>query len=68
LSAWLIPVVLHSFFDASLFSIPIADTETTEGVVEVSLLVLMVLIVGFGTIVFAVLLARRIARRQKAWL
>jgi hypothetical protein len=28
----------------------------------------MALVVGFGTIVFAVLLARRIARRQKAWL
>jgi RsiW-degrading membrane proteinase PrsW (M82 family) len=69
LSAWLIPVVLHSSFDASLFSIPnVADTKTTEGVIEVLLLVLMVLIVGFGTIVFAVLLARRIARRQKAWL
>jgi predicted small integral membrane protein len=69
LSAWLIPVVLHSLFDASLFSIPnAANTKTAEGVVEVLLLVLMALIVGFGTIVFAVMLARRIARRQKAWL
>jgi RsiW-degrading membrane proteinase PrsW (M82 family) len=68
LSAWLIPVVLHSSFDASLFSIPIANTQTADGVVEVLLLVLMALIVGFGTIAFAVLLARRIAHRQKAWL
>ena len=60
--------MLHTLFDASLFSIPNADTNTTEGAVEASLLVLMALVVGFGTIVFAVLLARRIARRQKAWL
>jgi protease PrsW len=66
LSAWLIPVVLHSVFDASLFSVPNADTNTAAGVVEVVLLVLMALIVGFGTIGFAVLLARRVARRQKA--
>ena len=65
-SAWLIPVVLHSLFDASLLSIPNADTKSTEGVVAVLLLLLMALIVGFGTIVLAVLLARRIAHRQKA--
>ncbi len=68
LLAWLIPVVLHSLFDASVFSIPKANKNTTEGAVEVSLLVLMALVVGFATIVFAVLLARLIARRQKAWL
>jgi RsiW-degrading membrane proteinase PrsW (M82 family) len=67
LSAWLIPVVLHSLFDTSLFSIPIAaNTKNTGGVLAVLLLLLMALIVGFGTIVLAVLLARRIARRQKA--
>jgi RsiW-degrading membrane proteinase PrsW (M82 family) len=68
LSAWLIPVLLHSWFDASLFSIDKADTSTTTGAVEALLLLLMALIVGFGTMVFAVRLARRIARRQKAWL
>jgi RsiW-degrading membrane proteinase PrsW (M82 family) len=68
LLAWLIPVVLHSSFDASLFSIANADTNTAAGIVEVLLLLLMALVVGFGTIVFAVLLVRRIARRQKAWL
>ena len=31
LSAWLIPVVLHSLFDASLLSIPNANTNTAEG-------------------------------------
>jgi len=68
LSAWLIPVVLHTLFDASLLSLPNANTNTTKGVVEASLLVLTTLVVGFGTIAFAVLLARRIARRQKEWL
>ena len=68
LLAWLISVVLHSLFDASAFSIPKANKNTTEGAVEASLLVLMALVVGFATIVFAALLARRIARRQKAWL
>jgi len=68
LLAWLIPVVLHSLFDASQLSIPNADTNTAKGAIEALLLLLMALVVGFGTIVFAVLLARRIARRQKAWL
>ncbi len=68
LSAWLIPVVLHTLFDASVLSLPNANTNSTKGVVEASLLVLTALAVGFGTIVFAVLLARRIARRQKEWL
>jgi RsiW-degrading membrane proteinase PrsW (M82 family) len=68
LLAWLIPVVLHSLFDASQFSIPNADTNTSKGDIEVLLLLLMGLVVGFGSIVFAALLARRIARRQRAWL
>ena len=50
LSAWLIPVVLHTVFDASLLSLPNADTNTTKGAVEASLLVLTTLVVGFGTI------------------
>jgi RsiW-degrading membrane proteinase PrsW (M82 family) len=68
LAAWLIPVVLHGSFDTALFSIANADTNTTAGAVEALLLVLIALIVGFGTIVFAVRLARRIAHRQKATL
>ena len=68
LLAWLIPVALHSLLDASQLSIPNADTNTAKGAIEALLLLLMALVVGFGTIVFAVLLARRIARRQKAWL
>jgi RsiW-degrading membrane proteinase PrsW (M82 family) len=68
LSAWLIPVVLHSLFDASLLSLPDVDTDTAEGTSKALLLVLMAGVVGFATIVFAVLLARRLARRQKRWL
>ncbi len=65
-SAWLIPVVLHSVFDASLFSVSdAASTKTTAGTVEALLFGLVAIVVGFGTIVFAVLLARRIARHQK---
>ncbi len=60
--------MLHTVFDASLLSLPNADTNTTKGAVEASLLVLTTLVVGFGTIAFAELLARRIARRQKEWL
>jgi protease PrsW len=51
LSAWLIPVVLHTLSDASLFSQQ----------------VLVALVVDIGSIVFAVRLAHRIARGQKAW-
>ena len=68
LLAWLIPVALHTLFDASLFSLPNAKAGTAARGVEILLLLLIALIVGFGTIVFAVLLARRIARRQKAWM
>jgi protease PrsW len=68
LAAWLIPVVLHSLFDTALFSIANAGTDTTAGVVETLLLLLAAVVVGFGTILFAVLLARRIAHRQKAML
>jgi RsiW-degrading membrane proteinase PrsW (M82 family) len=68
LSAWLIPVVLHTLFDASQLSLANTNTNTATGIVETSLLVLTTLVVGFGAIVFAVLLARRIARRQKEWM
>jgi protease PrsW len=68
LSAWLVPVALHSLFDASLFSLANAKPDTAAGTVEILLLLLTALVVGFGAIVFAALSARRIARRQKAWL
>lgn len=68
LSAWLIPVVLHTLFDGSLFSLGKLTPETAntaEGAEWFWLMIFVALIVGFGAIAFAVLLARRIARRQK---
>jgi protease PrsW len=69
--AWLVPTVLHALFDGAAFSIKnlVQATATTadDSFAAVALLLLM-LIIGFGTIVYAALLARRIARRQKQWL
>jgi hypothetical protein len=69
LLAWLIPLVLHGVFDASVFSLrnaPAGTVDTLAGAVGILLVALMALVVGFGAIVFAALLGRRIARRQKA--
>ena len=69
--AWLVPVMLHSIFDAALFATrgtPADTADTTEGIVGISLVLLTAAVVGFGAIIFAALLARRVARRQKAWL
>jgi RsiW-degrading membrane proteinase PrsW (M82 family) len=64
--AWLVPIVLHTGFDAPLFSLKNAGAGA--GVPVILLLLLIVAVVGFGAIVFAALKARRIAQRQKAWL
>jgi RsiW-degrading membrane proteinase PrsW (M82 family) len=67
--AWLVPTVLHSVFDASLFSLrTYGDAPSDAAVLAILLFLLLALVTGFGTIVVAVVLARRIARRQKAWL
>jgi RsiW-degrading membrane proteinase PrsW (M82 family) len=71
--AWLLPVVLHTLFDWSVFSLgalgrqsAITPSAATGGLI---LLILVIwLVVGFGTIALAVWLARRIAHRQKAYL
>ena len=71
--AWLIPVVLHGLFDWSVFSMgalaqksAAAPSAATGGLI---LLILVVwLVVGFGGIALAVGFARRIARRQRAYL
>ena len=71
LTAWLVPVVLHTLFDAPLFWLGKAapdSADTGAGAVRILLMVLIALVIGFGAIVFAVHLARRIAQRQKAWL
>jgi protease PrsW len=61
MSAWLIPVVLHTAFDGSLFSLKNANAANA------AMALVIALVVGFGAIVFALQLARRVARRQKAW-
>jgi protease PrsW len=71
--AWLIPVVLHALFDWSVFSLAalgkLSAAAPSARVGGLILLVLAVwLMVGFGSIAYAVRLARRIARRQKAYL
>lgn len=68
LLAWLIPVILHTAFDGSLFSLKNANADTGVGVAETVAGLLVAAVVGFGAIIFAALLARRIAHRQKAWL
>jgi protease PrsW len=71
--AWLIPVVLHALFDWCVFSLgvlgkqnAVAPSAATGGLIF--LIIVIWIVVGFGSMVFAVLLARRIAHRQKAYL
>jgi len=63
--AWLVPTVLHALFDGAAFSLKdLADATPLTS----DQLLLLILIIGFGTIVYAAVLARHIARRQKQWL
>jgi len=69
--AWLIPVVLHALFDWCVFSVAaLARQKAAAASASAGGLILLILlvwfVVGFGSIVFAVRLAWRIARRQKA--
>jgi protease PrsW len=71
--AWLIPVVLHALFDWSVFSLgalsqqnAAAPSAGTGGLIL--LIVVIWLIVGFGSIALAVRFTARIARRQKAYI
>jgi len=66
--AWLVPIVLHGTFDAALFMLakaPAGTWETSDGVVKMLIVLLVALVAGFGTIIVAGVLARRIARHQK---
>jgi RsiW-degrading membrane proteinase PrsW (M82 family) len=68
-SAWLVPAVLHSVFDGSLFSLgKFGDAPSDTDALWILLFALLALVTGFGSIVVAIVLTRRIARRQKAWL
>ena len=71
--AWLIPVVLHALFDWCVFSLGALGKQNaaapSAGAGGLILLIVVIwLVVGFGSMAFAVVLARRIARRQKAYL
>jgi hypothetical protein len=68
LMAWLIPVGLHAVFDAALFSLPNVNFNTPGGDDMTALILKVAAVAGFGPMIFAALLARRLAHRQAAWL
>jgi RsiW-degrading membrane proteinase PrsW (M82 family) len=70
-AAFLVPTVLHTLFDGALFSLKNAPTGafgTPSGAFLIMLSVLLAPVVGFGAIIYAGILARRVARHQKVWL
>jgi len=70
-AAFLVPMALHTLLDGGLFSLknaPAGTLDTPAGVLAILLAVAIVLVSGFGAIIYAALLARRIAHHQKAWL
>jgi protease PrsW len=67
--AYLIPIVMHAVFDGAMFTVSSAGpkvTQTGEGAGWVGLMLVIAFADAIGGIVFAILLARRIARRQRA--
>jgi len=68
LMAWLIPVGLHAVFDAALFSLPNVNVNTPDGDDLTATILLVAAIAGFGPMIFAMLLTRRLGHRQAAWL
>lgn len=71
IAAFLVPTVLHTLFDGALFTFKNAPTGafgTPSGAFMIVLAVILVPVVGFGAIIYAAVLARRIARHQKIWL
>jgi RsiW-degrading membrane proteinase PrsW (M82 family) len=68
-AAYLVPIVMHAAFDGAMFTLSSAGpkvTETGEGAGWVGLMLIVAFADAIGGIVFAILLARRIARRQRA--
>jgi protease PrsW len=67
LSAWFVPIALHTLYDG-----PLLLFRTTGGTfnspIQILLMAIIVLVTWFGAIIFAVVLARRIACHQKTWL
>jgi protease PrsW len=68
-AAYLIPIVMHAVFDGAMFTLSSAGPKasaTGEGAGWVVLMVVVAVTDAIGGIVIAILLARRIARRQRA--
>jgi protease PrsW len=68
-SAYLVPIVMHSVFDGAMFTLGSAGpkaSQTGEGAGWVGLMLIVAFADAIGAIVFAILLVRRIARRQRA--
>jgi RsiW-degrading membrane proteinase PrsW (M82 family) len=68
-AAYLIPIVMHAVFDGAMFTLSGAGPKATETGAGGGWLVLMFVLAfgdAIGGIVFAILLVRRIARRQRA--
>lgn len=66
LSAWIIPIVLHSLFDGPVgLQAAAGNSGSVEDSAAVVAMTLIMPVVGFGAIVYAVRLARLIARHQK---
>ena len=66
-AAWLVPIILHSLYDGSLFRIA-ASSNTSNNPIEILVMELVEAAAWLGGISFAVVLTRRIGRHQKAWL
>ena len=68
-AAYLIPIAMHTVFDGAMFTLSSAGpkaTETGSGGGWVMLMLVIAFADAVGGIVFAILLVRRIARRQRA--
>ncbi len=68
-SAYLLPIAMHSVFDGAMFTLSSAGpkaSQTGEGAGWVGLMLIIAFADAIGAIVFAILLVRRIARRQRA--
>jgi protease PrsW len=68
LSAWLVPIALHTLYDGPLLLLRTTASGTFNNPIEILLMAVIVLVTWFGAIVSAVVLARRIAGHQKTWL
>jgi protease PrsW len=68
LSAWLVPIALHTLYDGPLLLLRTTAGGTFSNPTEILLMAIIVPVTWFGAIIFAVVLGRRIAGHQKIWL